>query len=254
MTLTSTCPNCGANNAPGAVFCVSCGTSLEVPGATNPPSTPPSTAPSPPPSTPPSPRRSSMTSLAAIVVGASLAVAAVAVAIAVVIAGRPPTSVVDGPSTGGLKVLEVEYIRAEVPTDWDLVSRSRDTLAVEDRTSRAMWLRSANVPAAITLDQIQARFVDKATGQSPDAQICAGPETAAVPGGPTDGRYFVICSTFIPQGGGPAVRLADAYYLGTGNAGITVMVMQLTAVPEALEAFATEVRQLPPPVWKLYRG
>jgi hypothetical protein len=114
-----------------------------------------------------------------------------------------------------------------------------------------MWLRSALLPTPLTLDEIQSRFLDRTRNQSPDARVCAGPDTGALPGGPRDGRYFVICSTFVPQGGGPAVRLADAYYVGLWS-GATVSVMQLTAVPAELEAFATEVQALPPPVWKLH--
>ena len=134
-----------------------------------------------------------------------------------------------------------------------MLSRSRDTIAVADRTGRTLWLRSAAVASAITLDTLQERFLTKARREAPDARICAGPETAMVPGGPTGGRYVVICSTFIPQGGGPAVRFADAYYIGLDGEGTTVFVMQLTASPESLQAFATAVQDLPPPVWKLFR-
>jgi hypothetical protein len=75
-----------------------------------------------------------------------------------------------------------------------------------------------------------------------------------VPGGPPGGRYVVICSTYVPQGGGPAIRLADVLYIGLDDGAVTAFVMQLTAAPAAMEAFAKQVRSLPPPVWKLYDG
>ena len=289
MTPASFCPNCGAGQPAGAVFCGTCGSpqpvhaqaaaavapspsvvaapTPAVPGAAAVAAAPP---PPPAPAAPPAPvgpttaplvgsaaapsaPRLPMPQLIGIVVGVSLGVGALAVAITLALSGgdRPPGD--DGLVTGDLQVVEVENIRVEVPATWDVVTRARDTIAVEDPSNRAMWLRSAILPTELSLDAIQERFLDRARDQSPDAKVCAGPETAALPGGPTDGRYFVICSTYIPQGGGPAVRLADAYYLGLFGGGLTVSMMQLTAVPESLEAFATEVRRLPLPEWKLHR-
>ncbi len=267
MTFAAFCPNCGSARTDKDEFCRSCGTSLRVPNAVNPSATPASgAAPTSPvsdtaamaPATAPGTHpeasiRMPVTRLIAIVVGASLVVAAIAVALTFLLAA-PPASGGPTPGTGNLQVVDVQYIRAEVPASWDVRIRARDTVAVEDPASRALWLRSAGLPTAITMDRIQERFLDKARRESPDAAVCAGPETAAVPGGPTDGRYFVICSTFVPQGGGRAVRLADAYYLGLDGPATTVFVLQLTAVPEDLEAFASTVRGLPPPAWKLYGG
>ncbi|MEO5705150.1 MAG: hypothetical protein ABIZ52_00075 [Candidatus Limnocylindrales bacterium] len=191
------------------------------------------------------------------VVGVSIGVAALAIALA--IAGQndvdPGTgdTGTDGSSSGN-QVVDVLNIRAEVPAEWQVVTRAKDTIVVQDTGSHALWLRSARLPGPITFEQIQQRYLDKARGQSPDAKVCAGPETAAVPGGPAGGRYLVICSTYVPQGGGPAVRLADVLYLGLDGDAVTAFVMQLTAVPGAVEGFATQVRALPPPVWKLYGG
>lgn len=276
MTLASFCTNCGAQRADRDVFCRTCGTSLAVRGAPGeqakpeaaipPPVTTGAVVSSPPLAQPPSASTPSATpatdhttvrlplrGLVAIVLGASALATAVALGVAVVLAPAPGSND-DGIVTGGLRTVEVEYIRAELPAEWDLVRRARYTIVSADRTSRTLWLRSAPVPAPMSIDDVQQRFLDRAQADSPDARICAGPETAAVPGGPTDGRYFVICSTFIPQGGGPAARLADAYYLGVGGDGLTVVTMQLTATPETLEGFAAQVRDLPPPVWKLLQA
>jgi hypothetical protein len=254
------CPNCGTRQAPSAEFCVACG--QRQPRRLGPDHTAVHVAGQPLPAVPAAPRpadgssgaRFSLPQLVALVVGASVAAGALAVAMTLVLSrgDPPPPDGGDPPVTADLEVVETANIRAQVPIAWDVVTRARDTIVVEDPASRAMWLRSATVPAVLTLDQVQERFLDHARDQAPDARVCAGPETAAVPGGPLDGRFFVVCSTFIPQGGGPAVRLTDAYYVGIWG-GSTVSVMQLTAVPNALEAFATEVRGLPPPEWKLHR-
>jgi hypothetical protein len=262
MNVATYCPNCGSPQAAGAVFCVSCGATQPVAATIDAIGPAPSPAPATPDTTQPpigaaaseSTVRLPILHLVGAVVGVSVGVAALAVALTIALSGAGPAPGNEDPppTSGDLKVVEVDNIRAEVPITWDVVTRARDTIVVEDPGSRALWLRSASLPAAITMEAIQERFLDKARGQSPDAKICAGPETAALPGGPAGGRYFVVCSTFIPQGGGPAVRLADAYYIGLDATSVTVAVMQLTAVPEALEAFATEIRRLPPPVWKLY--
>lgn len=272
MTAQGHCPDCGTARAADAVFCVSCGFSLPpVEPVTEAPASPASGGEATPADDAPplaahaGPAETFATAaestahlpvahLAALVVGVSLGVAAVAVALTLALA--PPAPGTSGPSgtVGGLRVVEVENIRAEVPMAWDVVTRARDTIVVQDEARRALWLRSANLPTAIALDAIQERYLSKARDESPDARICAGPDVAAVPGGSPDGRYFVICSTFIQQGGGPAARLADAYYVAVGGASTTIVVMQLTAVPEALEAFAGVIRQLPVPVWKLLGG
>jgi hypothetical protein len=200
----------------------------------------------------PLPARPSLAQLAALVVGVSLGVAAIAVALTLALAPPGPGPVAST-DAGDLQVVEVANIRAEVPTTWAVVRRAGDTIAVHDQARRVLWLRSARLPTAISLDAIQEQALKRSRDGSPDARICAGPDGAPVPGGPADGRYFVICYTFIPQGGGPAVPLADAYYVGTESETATFM-MQLTAVPEALEAFAGAVRQLPAPLWKLHGG
>jgi len=64
----------------------------------------------------------------------------------------------------------------------------------------------------------------------------------------------VICYTFIPQGGGLAASLSDAYYVGLDASGSTVVVMQLTASPSTIDEFAATIRQLPAPRWKLLGG
>ena len=272
MTALGHCPDCGAVRAAEAVFCVSCGFSLPpVEPVTEVPASPAvdggaaSAVDAPPPAGQAGPVAPAATEaesiahlpmahLAALVVGVSLGVAAVAVALTLALA--PPAPETGGPSgpAVGLRVVEVENIRAEVPMAWDVLTRARDTIVVQDEAKRALWLRSANLPTAIALDAIQERYLGRARDESPDARICAGPDAAAVPGGSPEGRYFVICSTFIQQGGGPAARLADAYYVAIGGASTTIVVMQLTAAPEALEAFAGVIRQLPVPVWKLLGG
>lgn len=284
MTLAANCPNCGSAQSAGAAFCVTCGFPQQVPApageavatsrSSAAPPTPavpgavgvaaaeatptpgpggaPTASPAGPATAPAAPRLP-MLQLVGVVVGVSLGVGALAVAITLALSRGSQIGDQGQTTSGELQIVEVENIRVEVPATWDVVTRARDTIAVEDQSNRAMWLRSAILPTEMTLDAIQERFLKRARGQSPDARICAGPDAAALPGGPTDGRYFVICSTYIPQGGGPAVRLADAYYVGLRGGGGTVSVMQLTAVPEALEAFATDVRRLPPPVWKLHR-
>jgi zinc ribbon protein len=279
MTVERFCTNCGAAQAPGAVFCVQCGTpqvptppgrapSATAPLAAAPLAAQPATTP-PPPQPSPAPASASpriglaLPQLAALVAGVAVGFAAVAVAITIALTppgGKPEAGNGQGsgdgpgtPVTGDLEVVDVANISANVPLAWDVITRARDTIAVEDPSNHALWLRSATLPGAITYGDIQERYLDRARDQSPDAKVCAGPETAALPGGPADGQYFIICSTFVPQGGGQAVRLADAYYVGLDGAGVTVAVMQLTAVPEGLEGFSTAVRQLPPPSWKLFR-
>ena len=183
---------------------------------------------------------------------AMIIVAAIALGITIISTGPRGSHTTETSSSGDRQIVEVQNIHAEIPADWDVLKRAQDTIAVDDRAGRALWLRSASLPSTITLDAVQERFLDKARQEAPDAKICAGPETALVPGGPVGGRYMVICSTLIPQGGGPAVRLADAFYIGLDGTATTVFVIQLTATPESLEAFATTVRVLPPPTWKLY--
>ena len=185
-------------------------------------------------------------------VAAMIVVAAIALGISIIATGPGGSQTSETPSSGDRQIVEVQNIHAEVPANWDVLKRAQDTIAVDDRAGRALWLRSASLPSTITLDTVQERFLDKARQEAPDAKICAGPETALVPGGPVGGRYLVICSTLIPQGGGPVVRLADAFYIGVDETGMTVFVIQLTATPESLQAFATTVRVLPPPTWKLY--
>lgn len=266
MTGYGHCPNCGVARPAGAAFCVSCGFALpaEMPA-------PPPASPVPPPAVQPdadtgvaaapavpaAPATArlfgghSFVQLATLVVGTSLGVAAVAVALTLALA--PQVAGSDGASGAGgeLQVIEVANIRAEVPKAWAVVRRGADTIAVHDQARRVLWLRSARLPSAISLDRIQEEALKHARSGSPDAKVCAGPDNAPVPGGPAEGRYFVICYTFVPQGGGPAVPLADAFYVATGAERATFM-MQLTAVPEALEAFAATVRQLPAPAWKLH--
>lgn len=259
MTFARFCQNCGLPRAERDLFCVSCGYRQQVPPgvpvaagvATAAAPTPSPTGPAVAASRPGLP----MVQLVGAVVGASVGVAALAMAITLALSRGPaPQDGVDPPPSGDLKVVDVANIRAQVPTAWELVTRAPDTIVVEDSASRLLWLRSASLPAAITLDVIQERFLQKARNQSPDAKICAGPDTAALPGSPAGGRYFVICSTFVPQAGGPAVRLADAYYIALDGTSLIASVMQLTAVPSTIEAFATQIRQLPPPVWKLLGG
>ena len=279
MTVAGFCQNCGRPRAERDLFCVSCGFRQQVPvgiaaaaapAAAAPAAAAPVAAPAaagpaaapaplPYPTSPTTPAattsRLPMWQLVGAVVGASVGIAALAIAITFALSrGGPPQDHTDPPLSGDLKVVDVANIRAEVPIAWDLVKRARDTIVVKDSAGHLLWLRSATLPTAITLDAIQERFLEKARNQSPDAKICAGPDTAALPGGPAGGRYFVICSTYVPQGGGPAVRLADAYYLGLDGSALIASVMQLSAVPGAIEGFATEVRRLPPPVWKLYGG
>jgi hypothetical protein len=192
-----------------------------------------------------------------VIVAVLIVVAAVAMAASLLLTGG------DGPGDGshgasgqpiaGGQTIDVQNIKAEVPSDWDVLVRAGDTIAVKDKSARTLWLRSAAVATPLTVDAIQQRFLDKAIRETPDARICAGPESAVVPGGPVGGKYLVICSTFIPQGGGPAARFADAYYIGVDATGTTAFVMQLTAGPEGIQPFAATVRALPPPVWKLYR-
>ncbi len=249
------------------MFCVSCGFALPPDSATEEAASPVtggralSEVDGPPPAQPgavaarpaESNARHSLAQLAALVVGVSLGVAAVAIAITLALV--PPGPATGGPAgtVGDLQVVEVANIRAEVPGAWTVVRRAGDTIAVHDQARRALWLRSALLPTAVSLDAIQEQSFKRARDGSPDAKICAGPDGAPVPGGPAEGRYYVICYTFIPQGGGPAVALADAFYVATGGAS-AIFMMQLTAVPEALEAFAGAVRQLPAPVWKLQGG
>lgn len=268
MTAHGHCPNCGEARPADAAFCVSCGFALppESPVAVASPTaevhgTPPDERPSATAShvqpgetlARQSLARHSLLQLAVLVVGVSIGVGAVAVALTLAL--TPPAVGTAGSSGAGgeLQVVEVANIRAEVPKAWVVARRAGDTIAVHDQARRVLWLRSARLPTALSLDVIQEQALKRARNGSPDARVCAGPDTAPVPGGPADGRYFVICYTFIPQGGGPAVPLADAYYVGTGSAAATFM-MQLTAAPEALEAFAGAVRQLPAPVWKLLGG
>jgi hypothetical protein len=184
-------------------------------------------------------------------IAALLLMAGVGVAVAVVF-GRdePPTTPVPPPA-GDLKAIDVANIAVEVPTAWNVVRQNPDTIGVADERARVLWLRSGTVSEAFTLESLQQRLLDNFSAEAPDARICAGPEGATVPGAPQQGRYFVICYTFIPQGGGRAARLADAYYVGLDGAGTTVVVMQLTASEESLDDFAASVRQLPPPRWKL---
>ncbi len=268
MTLASFCPNCGNQRTGEAAFCVACGTALSVPrSASEHPSAAPAPAPAAsavarpdPASMPvqvPARGRTSPLQLLASVVGVSIGVAALAIAASIALSGNEDPGTADGttpPPSSQTQVVDVLNIRAEVPATWSVVTRARDTIVVEDEASHALWLRSAGLPGPITFEQIQQRYLDKARGQSPDAKVCAGPETASLPGGPKGGRYLVICSTYVPLGGGPVVRLADVLYLGLDDGAVTVFVMQLTAVPTAIEAFATQVRALPPPVWKLYGG
>ncbi|HUQ44602.1 MAG TPA: zinc ribbon domain-containing protein [Candidatus Limnocylindria bacterium] len=286
MTAERFCTNCGAAQAAGAVFCVQCGTPQPpapsagpaVPSAplVAPVVTPPAVviAPAAAAATVPPPVATIVGSpsagriglalprLIALAVGVAVGVGALAVAITIALTppgGKPGPGNGQGSgngtpaASGDLEVVDVQNIGAQVPIAWDVVTRARDTIVVEDPASHALWLRSAPLPVALSYADIQQRFLDRARNQSPDAKVCAGPETAAVPGGPTDGQYFVICSTLVPQGGGQAVRLADAYYVGLDGAGVNVAVMQLTAVPEGLEGFATAIRALPPPNWKLFR-
>lgn len=289
MTLATFCPRCGTPRNGVAEFCVACGTSLSVPGPTPPPELAPATGPGAatgtaaalpyaapgapdPVMAPPVPvqsvvsglqvqsaprDRTSALQLLASVVGISIGVAALAIAATISLSGKEdggPADDTTPPANSQTQVVDVLNIQAEVPATWSVVTRARDTIVVEDGASHALWLRSARLPGPITFDQIQQRYLDKARGQSPDAKVCAGPETAALPGGPTGGRYLVICSTYVPLGGGPAVRLADVLYVGLDDGAVTAFVMQLTAVPGAIEAFAAQVRALPPPVWKLYGG
>ena len=166
-------------------------------------------------------------------VAAMIVVAAIALGISIIATGPGGSQTSETPSSGDRQIVEVQNIHAEVPANWDVLKLAQDTIAVDDRAGRALWLRSASLPSTITLDTVQERFLEKARQEAPDAKICAGPETALVPGG-------------------PVVRLADAFYIGVDETGMTVFVIQLTATPESLQAFATTVRVLPPPTWKLY--
>ncbi|MGZ8747207.1 MAG: hypothetical protein ACXWZ2_09320 [Mycobacterium sp.] len=158
------------------------------------------------------------------------------------------------PSTDvtGTKVVDVRNISVEVPASWNVLRQSADTITVSDPKANALSLRSASSAQVFALDSVQQALLDRARDAAPDARVCAGPESAAVPGGPSAGRYFVICSTLIPQGGGRAVALDDAYYFAVGDAGVVIFVMQLTASPDALDEFAVAVRKLSPPIWKLF--
>lgn len=191
------------------------------------------------------------------VIAALLVVAALGVALAVIGSDRDGEGLAgpsDPPAAGDLKIVDVANISVEVPAAWTVVKQDPDTIGVADLSARGLWLRSGSVAEAFTLDRLQQKLFDKLGEESPDARICAGPEASQVRGGPTEGRYFVICYTFVPQGGGQAARLADAYYVGLDTPGTTVFVMQLSASPATLEEFATGVRRLPAPQWKLFGG
>lgn len=248
------CPACGVPVSTGERYCHDCGASLAEALVEAPRPPEPATAVDGPHATAVVATPGSPANVVNLMVAAMIVIAAIAFGITILLAGRdqPPTS--DGtPSTAGRQVIDVQNITAEVPGDWDVLTRSGDTIAAKDRAGRTLWLRSAGLLTATTLDTVLGRFLDKAGHEAPDAKVCAGPETAVVPGGPVGGRYAVICSTFIPQGGGPAVRFADAYYIGLDREATKVFVMQLTATPESLQAFATTVHDLPPPVWKLFQ-
>lgn len=188
------------------------------------------------------------------VVAALLVVAGVGAAVAIV--ARDRNGQPDPPTPGelaALRVIEVSNISVELPSDWEVLRQDADTIvAREPTTGGLVWLRSGRVGQALTLDAVQQAFLDKAAAEAPDARICAGPEAAALPGGPPQGRYFTICSTLTPQGGGRAARLADAYYVGLDGTGTTIGVMQLTAAPDRIESLAETVRRLPAPRWKLF--
>jgi hypothetical protein len=271
------CTTCGSPIEPGSRFCHTCGAPVEgvaaqaaiQPAAPAPVAQPqPATQPQPvpqaqtvaqpgvaPPVLESGAQPGAPTDIVSLMAALMIVVSAIAFAITLIVTGIPsprPQSDGDGTSSGGRQVIDVQNIRAEVPAAWDVLKRSGDTIAVDDRSDRTLWLRSASVPSATTVDAVQQRFLDKARGEAPDARICAGPETALVPGGPSGGRYVVICSTFIPQGGGPAVPFADAFYIGLDGTATTVFVMQLTATPENLQGFATTIHGLPPPGWKLF--
>ena len=194
------------------------------------------------------------------VAGAMMVFAGLAIAVAIL---GPPSAPPGDPGTGpgptadpggqpGVpRVIDVANISIEVPAAWRTVRADPDTVGVADQASNVLWLRSTVVGEAFTLDSLQQRLFERFTEQSPDASICAGPESAPLPGGPTSGRYFMICYTHIPLGGGVAARLSDAYYVAIDGAGTTVAVMQLTAPRARIDEFAISVRALPPPHWKL---
>jgi hypothetical protein len=265
------CPACGVPVAPGERFCHECGASLVGAVVDLPPPQAATAAPPAPANQPiavatpgagaaPALQLSAVavrlgapTNVVSLMVALMIVVAAIALAISILLAGREQTATSDGTSsTAARQVIDVQNIKAEIPGDWDVLTRSGDTIAAKDRAGRTLWLRSAGLLSTISLDTVLDRFLDKARHEAPDAKVCAGPEIAVVPGGPVGGRYAVICSTFIPQGGGLAVRFADAYYIGLDREAANVFVMQLTATPESLQAFATVIHDLPPPVWKLF--
>ncbi|MDP8904529.1 MAG: hypothetical protein M3N29_04330 [Chloroflexota bacterium] len=190
-------------------------------------------------------------------------VAAIAVAMTALLRGASGDTAADGngprptdaPASptppSEFRTIDVANIAAEIPSGWTVVRSVPDTIVAADPQRRAMWLRSGVVPTALTLDSLQQLLVERLSEQSPNARLCAGPETAQVPGATIAGRYFVVCYIHVPQGGGVAAQLSDAFYVGVDASGTIPIVMQLTAPPASIDEFAGMVHELPAPRWKL---
>jgi len=259
--MTSFCGNCGAPHGPADQFCHTCGSSL-APRTTTTTSAPEESL------VPPAASAAALADLPvlirrlppALVIGGVVAFLLIVAASAVVVTallGRGGSEDPGGPggegggNPGTLQTVDVRNISAQVPNAWGLLQRDPDVIAALERPGNVLWLRSGRVGEALSLDGLQQLLLDRSAEQAPDARVCGGPETAAVPGLSLEGRYFAVCSTRVPQGGGRAVRFADAYYIAVDASGQSIFVVQLTASPELLDGFAATVRSLPPPEWKL---
>ena len=201
-----------------------------------------------------------------VVVAVLLLVAAAGAAVALMVpGGRDPSPVPTFPHTGtttpsataALQLIETEYLSVEVPADWTVVTRERNSIVVSDPGGSHLSLLTYPASGLPTPDAYVEGIMSDAKRRYPDATVCEAPQAAPVPGGPRDGLGFALCYTLIAEGG-QAVSIKSLYFLGfqglpgaaPGNA--PFYSYAVFAERSSLDDFISVLIELPLPSWKLY--
>jgi len=160
--------------------------------------------------------------------------------------GAEPSPTV-GPAPGTQRI-EVENLIIDVPTDWTVLHKDPNRIAVSDPGGGLVQLESYQLP--LTVELLQEAIVDARKGEYPDTTFCQEPIANPVPGGPPEGLEFVLCYTKTPDGG-QASRTVSIHSIGVHQN--SVFSYQAEAPASYIRTFAGLVLALTPPNWKLYK-
>ena len=160
-----------------------------------------------------------------------------------------PTPTPGGGTGGGTQLVDVDNIAQELPSDWEVRTQEADRIiAVAPQTRGVMILISSTAEQALDVNDLQQAFVKNRRESYADAEVCAKPEDATVPGGPA-GLFFALCYTLTPQGG-QAIPVFDIFVIGVQ--GQSVFVYNLFVAREQVDAYYDQIEDLPEPRWKLF--